>query len=73
MPVDSGAALSHGPPMGDVVNLRMARKAKARVDAERAAAANRARHGRTRAEKAAEQADDARREALLDGAWREKD
>ena len=57
--------------MGEIVNLRGARKAKARAEADRLAAANRARHGRTRAEKAAEAADRARREALLDGAKRD--
>ena len=57
--------------MGDVVSLRGARKARARSDAETAAAANRARFGRTKAEKAAEEQEAARRVALLDGAKRE--
>ena len=44
---------------GDVINLRQARKAKARRDKESRAEANRARFGRTKAEKArdADQAD----------------
>lgn len=37
--------------MNDVVNLRMARKAKARAEGEAAAAQNRVAHGRTKAEK----------------------
>ncbi|SIQ19729.1 protein of unknown function [Rhizobium sp. RU20A] len=35
----------------EIINLRMARKQKARADKERAADANRAAHGRTKAEK----------------------
>ncbi len=38
--------------MGDVVNLRQARKQKERGDAEQTAQANRAKFGRTKAEKA---------------------
>lgn len=37
--------------MADVVNLRMARKQKARAEREQVAAENRAVHGRTKAEK----------------------
>ena len=37
--------------MADVVNLRQARKQKARAEKEQAAAENRAVHGRTKAEK----------------------
>jgi hypothetical protein len=37
--------------MSNVVNLRMARKRKARADKEQAASENRALHGRSRAEK----------------------
>ena len=54
--------------MGEVVNLRRARKAKARIEAQATAATNRAAFGRTRAEK---QRDTAARERLdrhLDGA-----
>ena len=56
---------------GDVVNLNKARKAKARVDKQTAAAANRIRYGRTKtekladkmaAERAAKAVDDSRRE-----------
>lgn len=40
--------------MGDVVNLRQARKAKRRSDATQAAQEARVRHGRTKAQKLAE-------------------
>ncbi len=43
--------------MGDLVNLRQARKAKQRRDAEQAAGAARARHGRTKAQKLADAQD----------------
>ena len=54
--------------MGEIVNLRKARKAKARADAAIAAAGNRARHGRTAAERERDalEAEQARR--ALDGA-----
>ncbi|MDG5488292.1 DUF4169 family protein [Sphingomonas sp. FW199] len=57
--------------MGDVVNLRAARKARARATAEATAAANRALHGRTRAERERDAAEAARRERLLDEARRD--
>ncbi|NIJ33089.1 DUF4169 family protein [Sphingomonas oligoaromativorans] len=57
--------------MAEIVNLNRARKAKARVDAAKQAEANRAKFGRTRAEREAEAAEQARRKALLDGAKRE--
>ncbi|MGN6123700.1 MAG: DUF4169 family protein [Sphingomonas oligoaromativorans] len=57
--------------MAEIVNLNRARKAKARVDAAKQAEANRARFGRTRADREAEAAEQARRKALLDGAKRE--
>ncbi len=57
--------------MGEVVNLRMARKAKRREEAEAQAAANRALHGRTKAQKQADAQERARAERLLDGAKRE--
>ncbi|WP_226016652.1 DUF4169 family protein [Novosphingobium sp. FKTRR1] len=57
--------------MGDVVNLRTARKTAARKAAADQASANRALHGRTRAERerSAQEADRAAR--LLDGARRD--
>ena len=57
--------------MGEVVNLRRAKKAKARDRAETQAAANRAAHGRTLAERRAETTGKARRERTLDGARRD--
>ena len=57
--------------MGEIVNLRSARKARARREAETTAAANRAKHGRTKAEKTRDAAEAARRESILDGAARE--
>lgn len=57
--------------MAEIVNLNRARKAKARVDAAKTAEANRAKFGRTKAERAAEAAELARRTALLDGAKRD--
>ena len=57
--------------MAEIINLRMARKAAKRAAGRQQAAANRARHGQSRAQRerathAAEQ-----RARLLDGAWRE--
>ncbi len=54
--------------MGEVVNLRLARKAAARAAKEAEAATNRAAHGRTRAERAVTKAEADRAERLLDGA-----
>ncbi len=58
--------------MAEIVNLNRARKAKAKRAAERTADANRAKFGRSKAERDAEAADKARRDALLDGAKREE-
>lgn len=57
--------------MGEVVNLRRARKTRARTDAQAAADANRALHGRTRAEREVTDADTARRNRTLDNARRD--
>lgn len=57
--------------MGEIVNLRLARKAAARRSKEAEAAANRLSHGRTRAEREATEAEAARTARLLDGAKRE--
>ena len=57
--------------MGEVINLRTARKAKARRDKEAQAATNRALHGRTKAERAADDATRERLQSTLDGAKRE--
>lgn len=58
--------------MGDVINLRQARKARDRSESESKADANRAKHGRTKAEKRL--ADIARQklDAIIDGARRDR-
>ena len=56
--------------MADVINLRLARKAKLRTEAARAAAVNLAAHGRTKAEKQRAKTEAERQRALLDGAKR---
>ena len=43
--------------MGEIVNLRLARKAKVRSDAERKASENRVIHGQSKAEKQARKAE----------------
>ena len=58
--------------MAEIVNLNRARKARARAEAAGKAEANRAKFGRTKAQKEAEAADQARRDTLLDGAKREE-
>jgi hypothetical protein len=57
--------------MGDIVNLNKLRKAREKAARGAEAAANRAKHGRTGAEKASDRAAEARRKALLDGARRD--
>ena len=59
--------------MADIINLRQARKVKARRDKERVAAANRAKFGQTKAEREVRRAEDARVERLLDGSRRDGD
>ncbi|MBM2577959.1 DUF4169 family protein [Jannaschia sp. Os4] len=56
---------------GKVVNLRAVRKDRARADRRAEGDANAARHGRSRAQKAAEDADRARVERNLDQHERE--
>jgi hypothetical protein len=58
--------------MGDVVNLRLARKARARADKAKAADANRALHGEGKAAKAARKAEAERATRLLDGHHRDR-
>lgn len=57
--------------MGDIVNLNHVRKAAARREREAEAAANRVKHGRTKAEKLNDRREAERRRALLEGAKRE--
>ncbi len=58
--------------MAEVINLRMARKAKGRAGLAQKAAENRVLHGRTRAERQRQEAEAARAERLIDGARREE-
>ena len=59
--------------MAEVINLRLARKAKARRNAVQAAEENRARHGLTKAERSRQQAEAERSARIVDGARREQD
>lgn len=59
--------------MAEIVNLRMARKTRARAAEKAQADANRARHGQTKAERSTTQAEIARIERTVDGARRETD
>lgn len=59
--------------MAEIINLRRARKARDRAKAEGEAAANRARHGRTKGEKKLRDAEEAKAARLLDGARRDPD
>ncbi len=57
--------------MGEVVNLNRARKQRAKADGKATASANRAAHGRTRAEREAADRERDRAARLLDGSKRE--
>ncbi|SFJ57285.1 DUF4169 family protein [Caulobacter sp. UNC279MFTsu5.1] len=57
--------------MAEILNLNQARKAKAKTDAKTRAAENRARFGRTKADKALDAARADRLQRDLDGAKRE--
>jgi len=59
--------------MAEIINLRMARKAKRRADGARKADASRARHGRTRAKRETARLDAERAARTLDGARRGSD
>ena len=58
--------------MTNIINLRQARKRKARADKAHEAAENRARFGRAKAERAADAAEETKRAALLEGAKRDE-
>lgn len=58
--------------MGDLINLRQARKAKKRVEGESQAAANRLLHGRTNAEKRLADMAKQKHDAIIEGARRER-
>lgn len=57
--------------MSEIVNLNKARKARAQTEAKATAAANRAKFGRSKGDKAASKLDAARATRTLDGAKRE--
>lgn len=59
--------------MAEIVNLRLARKARKRAQDAADAAASRARHGERKPDRASRQAEADRQERLLDGARRETD
>lgn len=59
--------------MGDVVNLRQARKRAARAEKEKRAEANRAAHGVTKSERARRKLEAEREDAVLDGHRRGRD
>ncbi|ESZ85804.1 MAG: hypothetical protein Q27BB25_17520 [Blastomonas sp. CACIA14H2] len=59
--------------MAEIVNLRQARKAAKRKQDEATAAANRAKFGRTKAERLAQASEQDRAARLIDGAKREQD
>jgi len=57
--------------MADIINLNQARKQRARAEKSARAEENRVRFGRTRAEKAADRADTAKIDRLLDDSKRD--
>lgn len=59
--------------MAEIINLRQARKARSRTEKQDQAAANRAKFGQTKGEKAAQRIISDRAERALDGAKLEKD
>ncbi len=58
--------------MGEIVNLRQARKQKARTEKERQASENRALHGRTKAERERDRLTSQKAEKFVTGHRREK-
>jgi len=58
---------------GDIVNLKLYRKVKARGEKERETEANRAKHGRPKIERLRSDAEEARRREKLDALKRERE
>lgn len=54
--------------MGDIINLRQARKSRKRAEGESQAEANRLKHGRTKAEKRLAELARQRLDSIVDGA-----
>ncbi len=59
--------------MSSVVNLRLARKRKARAGKEQAASENRALHGRSKAEKSRDRLEFEKSASFIDGHRRDRD
>jgi hypothetical protein len=59
--------------MAEIINLRTARKARARADKEAAASANRRQFGQTKDEKRVAREEQVRIDRTLDGAKRDPD
>lgn len=59
--------------MAEVINLRLARKSRQRADAAARAAENRARHGRSKGERARDETEAERLARRIEGARRERD
>ncbi|HEY3776765.1 MAG TPA: DUF4169 family protein [Rhizomicrobium sp.] len=59
--------------MGDIVNLRRAKKAKAREDTQKQADANRAKHGTPKASRTASDAENKRAARAVDAHRREQE
>lgn len=58
--------------MAEIVNLRMARKRKARVERQAQAAENRAVHGRSKAEKEHDRAKASKDKSFIEGHFRDR-
>ena len=54
--------------MGDIINLRLARKSRKRAEGESQAAANRLKHGRTKADQHLAALARQRHDSIVDGA-----
>ena len=66
-PIPTRATETEGNALGDIINLREARKARARRERERQGAENRVRHGQTKAERHRMATEDDRSQRTLDG------
>ena len=66
-PISTRAMETEGNALGDIINLREARKARARRERERNGTENRGRHGQTKAERQRAALEDERARSRLDG------
>ncbi len=67
MPTPARATETEGNALGDIINLREARKARTRRERERQGAENRARHGQTKVERERSAIEDERNRRTLEG------